>query len=281
MRPPPSRHCVTCGIEFCPVPSKGAWRVRHCTVDCRRAFAKNSADIRHGSRTRLCEGCGSEFTFFIARGKERKFCSDPACHRQRMLVINSAKPLCIVEGCDNPRGYASGICNSCYYRQKRTGTLARRQYLYRGKHSSGYIALRVQSHPLATPEGFLLEHRKVLYDAIGPGTHPCHWCSDPVEWMKKGTARKCTLVVDHLDGDKANNAKANLVPACSRCNWSRGLMMSWVSKHKDDPILWRMYESARERPTLQEAHAQTSREQHLSAQPSADGTAFGAEPGGL
>jgi len=197
-------------------------------------------------RTRLCQACGSEFSYVVARGSDRKFCRDPECRRRRMLVINNAKPLCVVEGCSNPRGYASGVCNSCYYRQRRTGTLARRQYAYRGKHSSGYVVLTLPGHPLATSKGYLMEHRSVLYEAIGPGTHPCHWCSKPVGWLK-GSSRRGSLVVDHLDGDKANNARVNLVPSCSPCNWSRGLMMSWVRKHQDDPVLWAMYESAREK----------------------------------
>jgi len=41
-------------------------------------------------------------------------------------------------------------------------------------------------------------HRAELYDAIGPGMHPCHHCGDLVEWG-------ITLEVDHLDHNRQNN----------------------------------------------------------------------------
>lgn len=36
--------------------------------------------------------------------------------------------------------------------------------------------------------------------------------------QRQGKAVKGALVVDHLDGDKANNDIANLVPSCNTCN---------------------------------------------------------------
>ena len=78
-------------------------------------------------------------------------------------------------------------------------------------------------HPLYVKGQFLLEHRKVLYDKIGSGPHPCHWSEAygcgrrSLEW--KGLSG---LVVDHLDDDKLNNTPENLVPACSSCNMRRG-----------------------------------------------------------
>lgn len=239
------RACVTCGVEFCPMPGKCAWRVKHCTIECSRAAAERAADARAEVRTRQCKACDSLFTYRSGRGKTRTFCSDPDCRLQRLRTQAGGRPLCVTEGCNNSRGYSSGLCNSCYYRVRRTGTLERRVYAYRSKHSSGYVCIQEPTHPMAV-NGRVFEHRKVLYDSIGPGHHPCHWCSTSVEWLRKGTAKHSSLVVDHLDGDKANNSLTNLVPSCSRCNWSRGLMMSWVSKHKDDPVLWRMYVQARE-----------------------------------
>lgn len=242
---PYARHCAACGVEFCPMPGKGAWRRKHCTPQCRKAAAYSAADQRQGERTAICEACGQSFSY-TSRGKERRWCSRFECRKTRLRTLAGGIPLCIVQGCRNLKQYDSGLCNSCYYRQRRTGTTAPPVYAYRSMHSSGYVCLQEPSHPLAV-NGSVFEHRKVLFEAIGPGHHPCHWCQTPVEWMRKGTAKRCTLVVDHLDADKANNALENLVPSCSRCNWSRGLMMAWVFKHKDDPVLWRMYESARQR----------------------------------
>jgi len=89
-------------------------------------------------------------------------------------------------------------------------------------NGSGYVMVRDPEHPLAGKNGYVREHRKVLHDRIGPGAHPCNWCSTQVEWM---TGRlepgSKTLVADHIDGDKQNNDAANLVPACLPCNATR------------------------------------------------------------
>lgn len=71
----------------------------------------------------------------------------------------------------------------------------------------------------------------VLFDAIGPGEHPCHWCGWPVSWdvvYRAGSdvlaERWEALIADHLDGDRANNDPANLVPSCPYDNSNRGGM---------------------------------------------------------
>lgn len=71
-----------------------------------------------------------------------------------------------------------------------------------------------QGHPLAGPNGGVMEHRAVLYDKIGPGQHPCHHCGTVVEWG-------LDLHVDHLDDDPLNNDPDNLVPSCFPCNIHR------------------------------------------------------------
>jgi hypothetical protein len=100
--------------------------------------------------------------------------------------------------------------------------------------TQGYAALAQVSHPTAGSNGHTYLHRKVLYDAIGPGDHPCHWCETIVEWFAKGERK---LVVDHLDNDKLNNERSNLVASCHRCNATRGLFRSWMLKHQNDPFL--------------------------------------------
>ncbi len=195
------------------------------------------------TRTRNCKQCGAEFTCTVGRGKDRAMCSDFCRGRARHKAIKS-QPLCAVEGCRNHRAYANpAVCNSCYYRLRRTGTLERRQWKYRSVGSNGYIRVSTTDHPLSVC-GFVYEHRQVLYDAIGPGPHACHWCKAQVDWVK-GRCVRGPLVPDHLDGNKQNNALANLVPACNRCNSGRGLFLSWLLKHQDDPFIWEMYQASR------------------------------------
>jgi hypothetical protein len=68
-------------------------------------------------------------------------------------------------------------------------------------------------HPLADRHGQVAEHRKVLYDAIGPGPHPCHWCGTGRDWGGLNG-----INVDHLDNDKLNNDVINLAVSCCGCN---------------------------------------------------------------
>lgn len=87
--------------------------------------------------------------------------------------------------------------------------------------TSPYKYVRRKSHPLTTPSRFIPEHRLVLYDAIGPGPHPCHWCSKPVDWLTGHRTGEGALVVDHLDCNQRNNALENLAPSCHACNQRR------------------------------------------------------------
>lgn len=198
------------------------------------------------TRTRTCEECHQPFTFEVGIGCGPKLCSD-FCRTKRRHAKSKSQPLCVVPGCRNHRAYSSGICNACYVRGWRGGDAQRKPEVkpaaYRVRSSNGYIVVREKDHPLAS-QGAVYEHRKVLYDAIGPGPHDCHWCGDSVNWIK-GVCVKGALVPDHLDGDKGNNALSNLVPACNRCNATRGLFIAWVMRHKDDPFLWEMYQKAR------------------------------------
>lgn len=78
-------------------------------------------------------------------------------------------------------------------------------------------------HPLYPPDArYAYEHRLVLWEKIGAGSHPCHHCGVVVTWMpgRRGNVRGA-LVVDHLDDNKRNNDPVNLVPSCSPCNRTR------------------------------------------------------------
>jgi len=82
----------------------------------------------------------------------------------------------------------------------------------------GYRFFSGVDHPVTTDSGKLAEHRRVLYDKIGPGPHECHWgCGRLLEWGGRDG-----ICADHLDADRSNNDPENLVPSCVVCNVHRG-----------------------------------------------------------
>lgn len=83
---------------------------------------------------------------------------------------------------------------------------------------NGYRLLTgLYDHPLARrKDGVVAEHRVVLYEEIGPGSHQCHWCTRIVTWGGNDG-----IIADHLDRNHANNDPANLVPSCNVCNFTR------------------------------------------------------------
>lgn len=130
---------------------------------------------------------------------------------------------CAADGCDRlATRKAAGLCEKHFSRMRRTGTLmdppapTLRYYT-----SDGYIRIIDRGHPLAGKLGYLLEHRKVFYDARGPGPFLCHWCDVEVTWR--------TLHIDHLNDVKDDNRLDNLVASCHICNPMRGFHKSLAS----------------------------------------------------
>lgn len=97
-------------------------------------------------------------------------------------------------------------------------------------NAQGYREVRA---PEGTPEflvradGSVLEHRLVLFNSIGEGVHECEWCGHEVAWeiphRANGSDRERwdALVVDHEDGERANNDLGNLLVSCPWCNSNR------------------------------------------------------------
>lgn len=89
-----------------------------------------------------------------------------------------------------------------------------------GKHGrpltkSRYMTEVRKGHPVAHADGRVRIHRANLYDALGPGPHPCHWCGKEVAWDGVGAQ---LLVADHVNEDTWDNRLENLVASCTRCN---------------------------------------------------------------
>lgn len=132
---------------------------------------------------------------------------------------------CAVDGCvKTPRSSIMPLCEMHYYRVRRTGVTDDPVYQWRTTTSNGYVLIRCgKKHPVARSGGWALEHRVVLYDAIGPGDHPCNWCGTQVSWdLHYPDYPDSALVVDHVDRDKSHNDINNLVASCAPCNFDRG-----------------------------------------------------------
>lgn len=130
---------------------------------------------------------------------------------------------CTVDGCSKPtRAPGSDLCPMHYHRRYRHGSVDKVSHRSGITASLGrrYIVRSAAHHPLADKYGRVYVHRQVLYDAIGPGPHSCHWCGTQIDWKPKGAPGE--LQPDHLNNDGADNRLENLVPSCRRCNSTRG-----------------------------------------------------------
>ncbi len=149
----------------------------------------------------------------LSRRPRRKCTIDCSCGRHRP---NSCPPGC---GCNKHKPLSEE------HKQRITDGIRRKSagsYI----HTSGYVVLTGHNgHPLAGAKGKLYEHRKVLYEALGDGPHPCHWrvlsgCGEcSLEWSE--------IHVDHVDDNPTNNSPENLVVSCMACNRSRPRSLWW------------------------------------------------------
>lgn len=165
---------------------------------------------------KACETCAKPMRVSASRltaGKGR-FCS-MGCRKNSVEYVSRTCEWCSTtftarkDRCDAGNAkYCSRSCTSKSTWAKRPAGRA-------------YKAVFIPGHPLAVDErGRVAEHKQVLYDAIGPGPHPCHWCGRQVGW-KSGRAADGALIADHLNGNNRDNRRENLVPACHGCNITR------------------------------------------------------------
>ena len=114
-------------------------------------------------------------------------------------------------------------CGTVFNRSYGTFCSPRCAYDARRKTHTAHRRIRVaHGHPLAGKTGRVSEARYVLFNAIGWGPHPCHWCGKLVDWTvgRRGNIPDA-LVADHVNSDPLNDALENLVAACGICNAKR------------------------------------------------------------
>lgn len=169
---------------------------------------------------KTCETCGAEF---VPVKPWQKFCTQRC--RPRKLIWSTCK----LDVCDKPARGADAYCAMHRERILRHGspdvTLRHRNPAGSVPEPSelsvkgpgrAYVRFKSPGHPLADTQGTVAVHRWVLFERIGPGEHPCHWCGTPVRWMKGLSAD--ALIADHIDANPRNNDPANLVQSCQGCN---------------------------------------------------------------
>lgn len=185
-------------------------------------------------RVRTCPRCGEVFRFLIALGKDRKYCK-PSCRRgakkDREALKAATSALCN-KGCGRRIGNRQGICEACYYYERRTGRSGpapRHIRVGSYKTKGGYVRVTVEvGHELRSGDGMVYEHRLVAYQRHHKGDPlECYWCSKQLDnWA--------SVVVDHKNEDKADNQPGNVVIACNNCNRARGAMLPFFSRLRAD-----------------------------------------------
>lgn len=169
-------------------------------------------------RERQCVGCGERFTYPIARGADRLYCTDE-CVKRAETARRHLRPtgLCSVPGCGGAANrVGAGLCEKHYMRQRRKGTVEPFVPKQRYGHVHGYVKVRCFGHPLVQGKRNPVEyeHRVVFYNAHGAGPFRCHHCGVEVTWSD--------MHVDHLNDTPDDNRVDNLVPSCPGCNQKRG-----------------------------------------------------------
>lgn len=122
---------------------------------------------------------------------------------------------CVIPECDRSADYKKQqVCQKHYFRFMRNGSYEPRQRKYRIQNPAGYQKLSESNHPLANKDGYVYEHRFVVYNHYGTDLPSCELCGKATDWE--------TCHIDHKDNDVSNNLLGNLRPVCRPCNTMRG-----------------------------------------------------------
>jgi hypothetical protein len=96
-------------------------------------------------------------------------------------------------------------------------------YAARRKDQTAFRRMRyLPSHPLASKGGLVSESRVILFERLGWGPHPCHWCGKQVDWVVGARGNESeALVADHLNHDPLDDRPENIHASCGLCNGQR------------------------------------------------------------
>lgn len=137
---------------------------------------------------------------------------------------------CRLDGCEKDAMYKKEqLCQMHYFRRIRNGDFELKKCSeykrpvvrggkYRISNPRGYCLVKEPGHHLAQKNGYVYEHRKVLFDAVGNDANKCEMCGADWSWESIYYSH-----VDHIDGDVTNNTLDNLRPLCNTCNSRRNL----------------------------------------------------------
>lgn len=129
---------------------------------------------------------------------------------------------CSVEECGRSVMYKGlQLCQMHYHRKRRNGDFdlvvekKRKKLGYSRVYrvtmpGKGYQRLYEPNHPLRDSQGYVAEHRAVMFAKYGETLPDCELCGVDLYWS--------TCHIDHKDRDVKNNAEINLRPLCARCN---------------------------------------------------------------
>lgn len=132
---------------------------------------------------------------------------------------------CSVEKCGREAAYkADVLCQKHYFRKRRNGTFQTQMEIKKLAQGfsrqpritmpgRGYIRLYLPDHPLRDTQGYVSEHRKIMFDKIGYFLNACELCGKHQTWE--------TVHIDHIDNNPKNNDPINLRPLCRSCNTRR------------------------------------------------------------